>query len=188
MKKFVCVLISAFIAFSLFAQTSHLTFRGLAISGSVDNYVCELSKQGFSHIATKNGTAVMKGEVAGYTSCIIGLSAVRSDEINTISVMFPFMDNWKALEENYLFLKGLLNDKYGTPTSVKEEIIVEGNKTDIDYLNAARSGGLIYQIRYDLDDGKVRLSIEKQGNRCYVRLHYWDSNNSQTTVHMANAQ
>lgn len=119
MKKFFFLLCFAFTEFATaFAQevSEHMTFKGIPIDGTLNNFVSKLAEKGFTHIITNNGCAAFNGDFAGYKNCYIGVtSSADKDLVTNVSVMFPTQDTWSALVGNYFSLKEMLTTKYGKP-------------------------------------------------------------------------
>lgn len=63
MKKFFSML---FLAIAVFTTTSaqeaseHLTFKGIPIDGTLNNFVTKLTKKGFTHIDTTDGCVIKR--------------------------------------------------------------------------------------------------------------------------------
>ena len=124
MKKFFFVLSLLLSSVSLIAQTvsEHLTFKGVPIDGTLNEYVKKMENAGFSYLGQEDGTAMLQGDFAGYKNCIIGVSTLKAvNVVSTIGVIFPFCEDWSSLERNYEGLKSMLTKKYGEPAEVKEE-------------------------------------------------------------------
>ena len=65
MKK---LLISLFvILYTTIGQAQeHLTFKGVPIDGTLDTYVANMKKAGFTFIGENDGIALLRGDFAGY--------------------------------------------------------------------------------------------------------------------------
>jgi hypothetical protein len=69
MKKIITSLVVAFIAISSFSQilpSSHLTFKGVPIDGTLNEYVTKMKQNGFTLTSTEDGVAMLKGDFAAY--------------------------------------------------------------------------------------------------------------------------
>lgn len=170
-----------------FAQTktdssSHLTFKGVPLDGTLDQYVTKMKQTGFSHISTKDGIAILKGDFAGYKDCIVAVSTLKQkDLVHKIGVMFSEKDTWSSLSGNYFQLKEMLTEKYGQPS-------IEVEKFDM-YKEPDDDGTKMFAVKYDnckyhsfweIDKGKIQLSIDHDGvTRCFVKLVYFDKVNGE---------
>lgn len=183
MKTSLLTLILSLTIMLTFAQTSeHLTFKGVPIDGTLDEYVSKMKKSGFSHLATEDGIAILKGDFAGYKDCTVGVSTLKQqDLVHKIAVIFPDKDTWSRLSTNYFDLKQMLTEKYGKPSDVVEKF--DGNSQPRD------DNSKMYEVKFDrckyysiweTDAGEIQLSIDHDGvTRCFVRLSYFDKINGQ---------
>jgi len=65
-----------------FAQTSeHLSFKGIPIDGTLDQYVSKMKQSGFTNLSTKDGTVLLSGDFAGYKNCIVGVSTLKHNDL-----------------------------------------------------------------------------------------------------------
>ncbi len=90
------IIISLFVVLAAFAtafaqsQSEHLTFKGVPIDGTLDEYVAKMKQAGFTYVTTQDGVAVLEGDFAGYQGCTVGVSTLKATNVvNTIGVMFP---------------------------------------------------------------------------------------------------
>ena len=74
MKKIIITMIVVLTAMTTWAQnqtSEHLTFKGVPIDGKLSEYVLKMQKNGFTHVSTKDGVALLKGDFAAYKGCTI---------------------------------------------------------------------------------------------------------------------
>ena len=151
-----------------FAQTSeHLSFKGIPIDGTLDQYVSKMKQSGFTNLSTEDGTVLLSGDFAGYKGCMVGVSTLKQkDLVYKIGVVFPAKDTWSTLSGNYSDLKQMLTEKYGKPSDVVEKFDVKFDRCK-------------YYSIWQTDKGEIQLSIDH--NRlisCFVKLAYFDKINS----------
>lgn len=182
MKTFFLTLTFALTTMLTFAQTSeHLSFKGVPIDGTLDEYLSKMKKSGFSHLATEDGIAILKGDFAGYKDCTVGVSTLKQqDLVHKIAVIFPDKDTWSRLSTNYFDLKQMLTEKYGKPSDVVEKF--DGNSQPRD------DNSKMYEVKFDrckyysiweTDAGEIQLSIDHNSvTSCFVKLAYFDKINS----------
>lgn len=172
----------------LFAQTSsdtskHLTFKGVPLDGTLDQFVLKMKQSGFKHVSTDNGTAMLQGDFAGYKDCYVGVSTLKQkDLVHKIGVIFPDRDTWSALSGNYIDLKQMLIEKYGKPTEIVEKFDGRSQPRD--------DNSKMYEVKFDnckyysiwvIDNGDIELSISHNSvSSCFVKLVYFDKANSAT--------
>jgi hypothetical protein len=187
MKKIIILVIVFFTSIISFAQvqmkpdsTDHLTFKGVPINGTLNEYVSKMKKKGFVHIGTKDGIAMLKGDFAAYKNCIVGVATLKQmDLASKITVIFPEQDTWSGLSSNYFSLKELLTEKYGEPYESVEEFQSDIQpRHDNDKMYEVGFDRCKYYTIYETDKGSIQLSIDHDGvSSSFVRLTYFDKVN-----------
>ena len=178
MKTIFTSLFLTLIAITSFAQTKldstdHLTFKGIPIDGTLNEYVIKMKKSGFTHIGTENGIVMLKGDFAAYKDCIIGVTTLKQkDLVSKITVIFPESDTWSSLSSNYYNLNELLTEKYGEPFEIVEEFQTSYSpKDDNSKMHEVGMNNCKYYSIYKTENGSIQLSIENDGfRRSFVRL------------------
>ncbi|NOT51734.1 MAG: hypothetical protein HOP10_10720 [Chitinophagaceae bacterium] len=161
----------------------HLTFKGIPLDGTLDQYVSKMKQNGFKHLSTEDGVAMLQGDFAGYKSCYVGVSILKQkDLVHKIGVLYPEKDTWSTLSGNYFDLKQLLTEKYGNPTDVVEKFDSRSEPRDDE--------SKMYEVKFDrckyysvwkTDKGEIQLSIDHNSvTSCFVKLAYFDKINSAT--------
>jgi hypothetical protein len=188
MKKTLTLLFLVLTISNSFAQTKadpaeHLTFKGVPLDGTLDEYVSKMKQNGFRHLSTEDGIAMLQGDFAGYKDCYVGVSTLKQkDLVYKIGVRFPNKDTWSTLSGNYFDLKNMLTEKYGKPSDVEEKFDTYSKPKD--------DGAKMYEVKFDrckyysiwqTEKGEIQLSIDhKSVLSCFVKLAYFDKINSQT--------
>lgn len=184
------VLISLFcfvLTMTSFAQnntdtTEHMTFKGVPIDGTLNEYVSKMKQSGFALIGTEDGVAMLKGDFAAYKGCIIGVATLKGkDLVSKITVIFPEQEAWSSLSSNYYNLKELLTEKYGEPSETVEKFDTYSEPDD-DYakMHAVGMDRCKYFTTFELENGSIQLSIENAGfSSSFVMLSYYDKINSE---------
>ena len=188
MKKILSTLYLTLISMISFAQvkadtSGHLTFKGIAIDGTLDEYVSKMKRIGFRHLSTNDGNAMLEGDFASYKNCIISVSTLKQkDLVHKIDVMFPDKDKWSTLSGNYFDLKQLLTEKYGIPSNIVEEFDTRIEpRDDQSKMYEVQFDHCKYYSNWTVDKGEIQLSIEHIGmRRCFIKLTYFDKSNSAT--------
>lgn len=163
-------------------SSDHLTFKGVPIDGTLDEYVSKMKKSGFTHIGTENGIAMLKGDFAAYKDCIIGVATLKQkDLVSKIMVIFPESDTWSSLSSNYYTLKELLTEKYGEPSEFVEKFDAYSEpEDDNSKMHEVLMNRCKYYTTYETENGSIQLSIENDGfSTSFVRLSYFDKINSE---------
>ncbi len=184
MKKLIATFTFMVIALTAFAQSNseHLTFKGVPIDGTLNEYVAKMENAGFSHIDTKDGVAILSGEFAGYKDCIIGVMTFQKcDLVHEITVLFPRQNTWKGLDFDYNRLKSMLSKKYGKPDKCVEKFVHFFEDDDIK-MSEVKNNNCTYYSVFKIENGNISLSIENVYygvfDGCRVKLWYSDKINS----------
>lgn len=188
MKTIFTSLLFTLITITALAQTKsdssdHLTFKGVPIDGTLNEFVLKMKKSGFTQIGTENGIAMLKGDFAAYKGCIVGVATLKQkDLVSKITVIFPESDTWSSLSSNYYNLKELLTEKYGEPSDFVEKFDTYSEPDDDgDRMHAVKMDNCKYYTNYETENGSIQLSIDHESVvSCFVRLSYFDKNNSET--------
>lgn len=166
-----------------FAQKSeHLTFKGVPIDGTLNEFVSKMKQNGFTHLGTEDGTAILNGDFAGYKDCYVGVSTLKqNDLVHKIAVIFPDNDTWSTLSGNYFDLKKMLTEKYGEPSDVVEKFDTYSQpRDDKSRMYQVGMDRCKYYSIWQTDKGEIQLSIEHESVINYfVRLGYFDKINNE---------
>ena len=149
-----------------FAQPSeHLTFKGVPIDGTLNEFVLKMKKSGFTVVDTEDGVAMLKGDFAAYKGCIVGVSTFKQkDLVSKIVVVFPECDTWSSLSSNYYIIKELLTEKYGEPTEIVEKFgTYSEHERDNDKMYQVGMNNCKYHTTYETEKGSIQLSIGNDG-------------------------
>ncbi|MFT4603085.1 MAG: hypothetical protein ACI857_003272 [Arenicella sp.] len=180
-SSILCLLIIA----SSFAQNNsdsnkHLTFKGVPIDETLNEFVSKMKNSGFTHVGTDNGIGKLEGDFAGYKDCIVGVATLKQkDLVSKITVIFPESETWSPLSYNYFNLKELLTEKYGEPSNVVEEFDSYSEpRDDGARMRAVQMDYCKFYTTYETEKGSIQLSIDHDsGMSCYVALSYIDKTN-----------
>jgi hypothetical protein len=183
MKKIIITMIVVLTAMTTWAQnqtSEHLTFKGVPIDGKLSEYVLKMQKNGFTHVSTKDGAALLKGDFAAYKGCTIGVATLKqTDLVSKISVVFPECETWSSLSSNYFSLKEMLTEKYGKPSEIVEEFQTYSEPADDrSKMHEVIMGTCKYYSIFEIDKGKIELSINGSREGRFVILSYYDKINS----------
>lgn len=176
---FLMVLIS-----SSFAQSSeHLKFKGVPIDGTLDEYVSKMKQAGFVLEGIEDGIAMLSGEFAGYSDCVVGVKTLQKlNLVHEIVVLFPPQDRWAGLSYDYERLKTMLTKKYGEPDKCMEKFDSDSYMLDGDSykMHEVKMNNCKYYSIYNTDNGSITLIISNEGydNSARVKLFYSDKINS----------
>lgn len=193
MKKVFSSLLFTVIVLTGFAQvkqdtSQHLTFKGVPLDGTLDQYVLKMKQNGFKHISTTDGIAMLQGDFAGYKDCYVGVSTLKQkDLVHKIGVLFPEKETWSTLSGNYFDLKQMLTEKYGKPTDVVEKFDTRTEpRDDRSKMYEVQFDRCKYYSIWETDKGEIQLTIDHNSvTSCFVKLAYFDKINSATVKKQA---
>lgn len=186
MKKTLITLFLSLAVCMSFAQTNsdsskHLAFKGVLLDGTLDEYVSKMKQNGFTHLSTEDGVAMLQGDFAGYKNCYVGVSTLKQkDLVYKIGVLFPEKDTWSTLSGNYFDLKKMLTEKYGKPSDVVEKFDGYSQPDDDeDRMYKVKFDNCKYSSIWQTGEGEIQLSIDHNSViSCFVKLAYFDKINS----------
>ena len=154
----------------------HLKFKGVPINGSLSAFVERMKLAGFTAVGKKAGTVELKGDFAGFKNCRVAVSTLNNNDlVSYITVNMQKKENWRDLEADYRYLKDMLTEKYGKPSSCTERF--EGGMepdSDSDRYIFAQIGHCKYITVFSTDEGNVELSIVSHSMDVNLRLVYRD--------------
>ena len=180
MKKCLLSILFAFICTMSFAQTEHMKFKGLPLTGPLMSFVEKLKQKGYTYIGKQDGVACLSGEFAAVKKCTIGVATFNGkDQVNSVVVVFPEKKVWSEITSDYFGLKNLLSEKYGEPESV--EFFPNGEpESDFLKFHAILNGECNYTSEFSTPNGKIQLSMKKMDVlSASVYLKYIDKANEQ---------
>lgn len=184
MKHLVLIILAA-LSVAAYAQSEHLTFKGVPIDGTLAEYTEKMQEKGFQYLYSENGLTILQGDFAGYKNCQIGVSTLDNmDLVSTIAVIFTTYDSWGNLYGNYANLKEMLSEKYGTPSIVVEEFQSSyPPRDDQSRMREVFMDRCKYFSVFETDLGAIELSINKAEDYMegMVVLRYQDKINSTET-------
>lgn len=185
MKNTLTTLFLSLTSYIVFSQTktdtsNHLTFKGVPLDGTLNQYVVKMKQNGFKHISTNDGIAMLQGDFAGYKDCFIGVSTLKQkDLVYKIGVIFPDKDTWSTLVGNYFDLKQMLTEKYGKPSDVVEKFDGYSQPIDDDdKMHKVKFDNCKYFAIWETEKGEIQLLIDHNSvTSCFVKLAYFDKIN-----------
>ncbi|WP_319415203.1 hypothetical protein [Marispirochaeta aestuarii] len=182
MKKILILLFTFWVTTLTFTQTKeHLSFKGVPIDGTLNEYVTIMRENNFTLIEMNDGLALLEGDFAAYKDCIIAVATLdQMDLVSKITVIFPKSRKWSSLSSNYYNLKELLIEKYGEPSEIVEKFDTHSEpKDDNSKMHEVGMDRCKYYTCFELENGTIQLSIENDGFlSSFVMLSYFDKINS----------
>lgn len=166
MKKILLILISL-ISINVFGQ--HLSFKGIPINGTFEEFKSKLKQVGFTYYSTfDKKTSYFKGNFVGYNNCILVVSRYGVNQsVYATTVVFPENDNFYQSISDYSNLKKKLIEKYGNPSEEREEA-----NNGVDIMNDNK-----YLSIWRFQEGRIVISISYVNYNFNVYLLYVDKIN-----------
>ena len=179
MKRIITLGLAMMIAFALSAQTGHLTFKGVPIDGTLNEFVGKLKQKGFTQIGKEQGVAILEGDFAAFKGCTVAVYEHESGLVNRVGVMFPERDTWSLLYNDYSKLKEMLTQKYGKPSEETEEFqSYSAPRDDNSRMHEVQMDRCKYICDFTTDNGVIELRIAHNSViSCFVVLVYVDAEN-----------
>lgn len=178
MRKYLFVVLALFLSTISFAQNNdlfddgHLTFKGLSLTGPLDDFVSNLVSQGYTLKGSQTVGALLKGSFASESDCTIAvLTTKRTHQVYCVAVSFEKKTSWSSLKIQYQEYKSMLSTKYGEPSKHIERFSSPYYEGDGYELQALRLDKCNYTSFYDLSNGSVMLTMSNDGS---LILYYSD--------------
>ncbi len=187
MKKIIFSVFLTVFTINTFAQVkpkqntlNHLVFKGVPIDGTLGDFVLKMKAEGFSSLGVEDGTALMQGDFAAYKNCKLGVATQnKKGLVSRVVVMLPTSETWANLSFNYISLKEMLTEKYGSPSEVVEEFKTSYQpRDDRSKMYELEMERCKYYVIYKIENGTVKLTMahnSKAGS--FVLLAYEDKIN-----------
>ncbi len=178
MKKLLLAFIAVFLATFTFAE-GHMTFKGVEIDGSIQDFANNLTAKDFKVISIEKDNAMLAGTFTGQDVLVAVYTTPNSKKVYRVAVMYQTGSTWTLIYSQYANLKDMLTQKYGEPAQVKEEF-KEGHFRAGDELYALHMDKLVYQSAFGANEGVVTLTIaHEQSLGDFILVAYEDSMNAQ---------
>lgn len=179
MKRIIVLGLAMMITFAVSAQTGHLTFKGVPIDGTLNEFVGKLKQKGFTKIGEEQGIAILEGDFASFKGCTVAVYEHESGLVNRVGVVFPEKDTWSLLYNDYSKLKEMLTQKYGKPSEETEEFQgYSAPRDDNSRMHEVKMDRCKYICDFTTDNGVIELRIAHNSViSCYVVLIYVDLEN-----------
>lgn len=179
MKRIITLGLAMMIAFTVSAQTGHLTFKGVPIDGTLNEFVGKLKQKGFTQIGKEQGIAILEGDFAAFKGCTVVVYEHESGLVNRVGVMLPERDTWSLLYNDYSKLKEMLTQKYGEPSEETEEFqSYSAPRDDNSRMFEVQMDRCKYICDFTTDNGVIELRIAHNSViSCFVVLVYVDAEN-----------
>ncbi len=182
MKKAI-IIFALLLGFINLIGQEHLSFKGIPIEGSMNEFCQKLKAKGFTSIGSENNLAIFKGDFTG-RNATIGVSATDDGKsVYGIDVTFKASQEWSALVDIYGYYKDLYTRKYGKPNASKE-LNPAYSKSNSSLMLQLYQGTVEWHSIWKAQGGYIELSIEKiyDYSEGVVVIRYRDSQNVEAKI------
>lgn len=184
MKKIGILLLLVFGAW--FAQAQHLSFKGIPMQGTTQQFAQKLVAKGFKQVGKEYGVIMMNGTFAGFRDCNVGLVGNEKGNIFKVVANFPDRDKWSDAERDYNQVKEMMMQKYGDPTFVSEDFDSDYELDDWMKKHKIREKEVLYGCVWELEDGSIELTISPSILiDISARITYFDNAGQQEAIQSA---
>ena len=177
MKKLLLTICSSLFCVLSYAQTEHLTFKGLPIDGSKQEFVKELQSQGYVYVDDDK----LSGTFIGRDSYVFIYGTPITNTVWRVVALFesPY-DNWSSIKRAYDELVDIYTEKYGAPILDQKEFKSPWREGDGHELFALRSDRCVYgtMFAYTKDGVDIGYVEIRMTTHCQIMIGYQDSINS----------
>ena len=178
MKKVLIMTAAVFLSISALAQTEHLKFKGIPIDGEYKAFAQKLVQKGFRQVeSTADGIVLTGNFMATPGVMVLVYPDPTSKKVSTVSAMIEARDNWPTIEGKYYDIVDTYKEKYGEPTQHVEEFTVDVHNDDFFRKNALHDGQCNYKTLWEIEGGRIVLSLAYFQLRYYVICSYVDEQN-----------
>lgn len=178
MKRFFFTVVAILMASSLYAQDAHLKFKGIPIDGNYKEFAQKLIQKDFKQIDASNDGIVLRGNfMATPGVMVLVYPDPTSKAVSAVSAMIEAGDNWPSIEGKYYDVAGTYKEKYGEPSEHIEEFKTEVHNDDYFRKNALREGQCNYKMQWDVEGGRIVISLAYFQFSYYVICAYVDEQN-----------
>lgn len=156
----------------------HITFKGIPVMGTVNDFCNKLSSKGFSMVKTyEDGTAAaMSGNFAERPSTLYIIGTKKSHFVQGIIVDFDEDYNkWQTIKNAYKNMVEQYITKYGTPYDVDESFDYPYEEGDGHEMTALRLNKCNYRTTFKLDKGSIVIKLTEKAS---IQIIYRDSENA----------
>jgi len=172
MKRTITTLLLCLFFTAAEAQT-HLSFKGVQMTGTTAQYAELLKTKGFLTKGTGKEGLKMTGCFAGRQNATIILGPVSEvcDTIKTVSVLLTEDAVWSTLTASFEFYRQYYTTKYGNPTELSQK----GTGEDYRSLADLKKGICHYHALWKTPDGTITMTLQYQSGACAVVIKYTDA-------------
>ena len=180
-KVLLLAILLPLLSLGVFAQNSHMTFQGIPIDGSAEEFSHKLVNKGFNLVKTTEKYSYFSGTFAN-EECGLGINITPvSKNVWRVLIVLPSKSSWFTLKSQYKNFKISYTQKYGSPTSYEFFLdpYYEGDGYEMSALHLKKC---VYMSLFSVDNGKILLSMSDD----HLTIIYEDAINSEKSENEKN--
>lgn len=178
MKKVLFTLVALLFALTLNAQDAHLKFKGIPIDGNYKEFAQKLIQKDFKQIESSNDGIVLIGNFMATSGVMVLVYPdPTSKAVSAVSAMIEAGGNWTTIEGKYYDVVSTYKEKYGEPTEHVEEFTTDVHNDDYFRKNALQDGQCYYKSQWEVEGGRIVVSLAYFQFKYYVICAYVDEQN-----------
>lgn len=179
MKKSLLIALFLLLSVVCFAQNdAHLKFKGIPIDGNYKEFAQKLIQKDFKQIESSNDGIVLKGNfMATPEVMVLVYPDPTSKAVSSVAAMIDAGDNWPSIEGKYFDVVDTYNKKYGEPSEHVEKFTTEVHNSDYFRMDALREGRCEYKTQWEVEGGRIVISLAYFDFKYYVVCAYIDELN-----------
>lgn len=154
------------------SSEEHLKFKGIPITGSKENFVKELKKQGFKSLYAED--ELLEGVFAQRDCYILINTTPITKQAFQIVVLFDDFNNWNEIKNKYDELEKQLYLKYKVSPQSEKEFLYPYEEGDGYEMTAIRKRKINYFSIFKLENGGIQLQITNLEDIPILTLGYFD--------------
>ena len=156
----------------------HITFKGIPVMGTVNDFCNKLSSSGFNMVKMYNdgAMAAMNGDFADRPSTLYIIGTKKSHFVQGIIVDFDRVYNkWQTIKNDYKTIIEQYIVKYGNPYSVDESFDYPYEEGDGYEMLALKLNKCNYRTTFKLTKGNIVISLREDAT---IAILYSDTENA----------
>ena len=178
MKRILFSVVALLMAIALNAQDAHLKFKGIPIDGNYKEFAQKLIQKDFKQIEATNDGIVLTGNfMATPGVMVLVYPDPTTKAVSAVSAMIEAGDNWPTIEGKYIDVVETYKEKYGEPTEHVEEFTTNYASSDALRKNALHDGQCNYKSQWEVEGGRIVISLAYFQFNYYVICAYVDEQN-----------
>ena len=178
LKRTIAIFISLILSLSAIAQSGHLKFKGIEISGDYKVFAKQLVEKGFTQIEASDDGVVLIGNFMGRPGTMtIVYPDQQTKNVAAVAAMTEGGENWPVIEKAYDSIVETYTQKYGEPTAVVRQFKDYNFSDDGLKLLYLQKGNCEYNTKWEMEEGVIGITITYVFGKNMICIAYADRQN-----------